>query len=100
MRFRVDPRKVHEVVMRDGTTYRPSPDGWVGVAARHEDEMSKSGARHDYYEAQIGTQSLVFAGGTGRPCGSCGFNAWAWSSTCGRCGTSLLDTSCPVEPVG
>lgn len=88
-RFRVDPRQVKGVVMRDGTTYTPSRSGFVTVASRHEDEIRRSGARRDAQESTITPTQLAVPGAPGRDCSVCGWSGWAWSEVCGRCGSSL-----------
>ena len=89
-RFRVDPRVVKQVAMKDGTFYKPSRDGWVHVAAKHEAEMSRSGARRSHAaESQISTAVLSGQGLEGWVCPSCSQVAWRWQRLCGRCGTRV-----------
>jgi hypothetical protein len=89
-RYRVDPRVVHEVRMRDGTAYKPNASGIVTVDARHEREMDRSGARLSWRaETQIGAVGVAVHGVDGSTCPTCGWSGWAWSVRCGRCGEVL-----------
>ena len=89
-RYRVDPRVVKGVSMRDGTDYTPSRDGWVHVAAKHDSEMSTTHARRSHTsEAQVTTAILSGQGIVGRICPKCSMSCWAWQTNCGKCNTRL-----------
>lgn len=86
-RYRVDPRRVRVVQMADGTRYRPSRDGVVVVAPRHDAEMARSPARRSWQaEASIEPIRTAVVVPDGRDCPTCGWSGWAWSTRCGRCG--------------
>jgi hypothetical protein len=89
-RYRVDPRVVHEVRMKDGTAYKPNASGIVTVDARHEREMDQSGARLSWRaETQIGAVGITVHGADGLDCPTCHHANWAWQHACGRCGEVL-----------
>jgi hypothetical protein len=85
MRFRVDPRVVRRVIMKDGTSYDVPRSGHVSVRPEHSLEMSRSPVLGDYHDS-IG---ISMPGGPGRICPSDGWVGWEWSVTCGRCGGAL-----------
>lgn len=85
-RYLVDPRKVKVVEMKDGTRYTPSRAGWVSVAARHDDEMYRSGSRTDHHESQVLVTALSLQSSPSKECRTCGWSGWPWTATCGRCG--------------
>ena len=89
MRFRVDPRVVKTIQMADGTRYKPDSRGRVGVAARHEDEMARSGARSDYHESQLLAMPFTGVDIDGRICPTCDWVGFIWATQCGRCGEVL-----------
>lgn len=89
-RFRVDPRAVTKVQMKDGTVYRPDAHGYVRVSHRHEDEMSKSPAAHLRTGHDLDYLTLSFPGGSGRTCPTCAFVGWAWQRVCPRDGAALV----------
>jgi hypothetical protein len=89
-RYRVDPRMVRVVQMKDGTRYRPTRDGVVSVRPEHEAEMAHSGALHSN-QVELAPVGMSFPGAEERVCPVCGWTAWRWSVRCGRCGEVLDD---------
>jgi hypothetical protein len=89
-RYRVDPRVVRVVQMKDGTRYHPTRDGIVSVRPEHEAEMAGSGARRGT-EVELDPVGLALPGGESRSCPTCGWDGWVWSVRCGRCGEVLDD---------
>ena len=87
--FRVDPRMVKRVQMKDGTVYRPDARGYVRVSHRHEDEMARSRAPRERKGADLDYMTLSMPGADGKECPDCGFGAWTWQYVCPRCGNSL-----------
>lgn len=88
MRYRVDPRKVREVVMKDGTTYRVGRSGYVSVRGEHAREMELGASRyHDLGERSVEQITIPgYLGPRGWECPACGFAAWPWQPSCARCG--------------
>jgi hypothetical protein len=89
VRYRVDPRAVKVVEMKDGTQYPVSRAGLVHVdRSDHVREMEKGASRfHDFGAASV--ERLALTGfGAGKTC-LCGFNAWPWQRKCPKCGASL-----------
>lgn len=89
MRFRVDPRRVTTVAMKDGTEYRVQRDGTVSIHdARHLEEIKRSPTLRDTAEAQLAQIPLTGVNVQGKSC-ACGFEAWRWQKVCPRCGAAL-----------
>ncbi len=88
-KYRVDPRQVREVQMKDGTRYPVSRNGWVGVGHQHEDEMRRSPVLTGNEEGQASVASIIMPGGDGPSCPNCGFAGWRWQTTCPRCITEM-----------
>lgn len=87
-KFRVDPREVKKVQMKDGTVYTPDRRGYVSVSHRHEDEMAHSRAPRERKGQDLDYLVLAMPGGAGKSC-VCGFTAWTWQTVCPRCGSAL-----------
>lgn len=90
MRYRVDPRRVKKVVMKDGTAYPVGRSGLVSVTRPdHLIELSKR--RGDALNAEIVMHEAAYLAPrvVGRTCPSCGFGAWSWQTDCPKCETRL-----------
>ena len=88
-RYRVDPRTVKIVQMKDGTRYRPDHSGWVSVGHQHEDEMRRSPVLSGNVEGEASGVAIMMPGGEGPSCPNCGFAGWRWQTSCPRCVTEL-----------
>ncbi len=75
--------------MEDGTRYRASREGgFVNVSEAHAaaiNAMPGNGTA-GLVSAQPGQYAAV--GGPGRNCTACRFKAYAWTTTCPRCGSA------------
>lgn len=87
-RYRVDPRRVHTVQMKDGTRYTVPPSGLVTVGHQHEEEMRRSPVLTGNVDGDAMAMTLALPGGRGREC-ACGFNGWPWQEVCPKCGAPL-----------
>jgi hypothetical protein len=88
-RYRVDPRQVKAVEMKDGTRYRVPPSGVVSIGHQHEAEMNRSPVLEGNVKGDAMTMSLAMPGGHGPTCPTCGFVGWAWQRVCPKDAASL-----------
>ncbi len=90
MRYRVDPRKVKSVQMRDGTTYEVSRNGYVSIDRNdHLDQLRRRGTDALNAEQVLESPTLMVHLPDGNVCPGCGFSAWPWQRSCPRCGGRL-----------
>lgn len=89
-RFKVDPRKVRGVVMKDGTQYEVGRNGTVNIDnPRHLREIRNSPGTKDWHEASLDATTLTVPMATGKYCPACSFSAWGWQTECPRCGADM-----------